>query len=233
MVMAPPPSAFLSPCAITPPASFVPPCGTCASQTRVDAVAAWRRRTSRDFVLRDAPPATMVRMTRGQDGDVSELSSALKRLDRKNLQVDPLAGTRWLLKLDFGREPGTWMDARWGASGQRVKVAVAVEMLKDGSVRPIDYQYGLFKTLTSPQGSSFKVKGSFPNEVLEFSIKHSGLPESKTGCDVSLPEGDIFFSIGTLGTKLGSRGRMSIEQYRFFVRRERRIVGTFAAERIE
>lgn len=25
---------------------------------------------------------------------------------------DPLSGTRWLLRLDFGREEGTWMDAR-------------------------------------------------------------------------------------------------------------------------
>ncbi|EKX40262.1 hypothetical protein GUITHDRAFT_75776 [Guillardia theta CCMP2712] len=172
-------------------------------------------------------------MSTGQEGDASDLSSTLKKLDRKNLQVDPLAGTRWLLKLDIGREPGTWMDARWGASGQRVRVAIAVEMQRDGSVRPVEYQYGLLRTLTTPEGSSFRVKGSFPNEVLEFSIRHGGLPESKTGCDVSLPEGEIFMSIGTLGNKLGSRGRMSIEQYRFFVRRERRIVGTFTAERID
>lgn len=50
----------------------------------------------------------------------------MKRLSRG--AKDFLAGTSWILKLDIGREPGTWMDIRWGNSAQRVKCAVAVSL---------------------------------------------------------------------------------------------------------
>lgn len=39
----------------------------------------------------------------------------------------PLVGTKWRLKLDLGREPGTWMPPEWGASEGRLGVGVEIE----------------------------------------------------------------------------------------------------------
>ena len=77
------------------------------------------------------------------------------------------------------------------------------------------------------------VAGKFPQERLKLEIQHSGIDRETTGCDVDLPAGRLFFSITTLGNALSQKGGgLSIEQFRFFVRRERRIVGVFKADRI-
>ena len=77
------------------------------------------------------------------------------------------------------------------------------------------------------------VAGKFPQERLKLELQHSGIDRETTGCDVDLPAGRLFLSITTLGNALSTRGGgLSIEQFRFFVRRERRIVGVFKADRI-
>ena len=46
--------------------------------------------------------------------------------------------------VDIGREPGTWMDIRWGNSGQRVKASVAISLEPGGRITIIDkYPMGL------------------------------------------------------------------------------------------
>jgi hypothetical protein len=61
---------------------------------------------------------------------------------------------------DIGREQGTWMDARWGNSGQRVKAAVAVKLEPGGRLSIIeDYQMGLMRRLPDPVGIGWTVEG--------------------------------------------------------------------------
>ena len=135
---------------------------------------------------------------------------------------------------DIGREQGTWMDIRWGNSGQRVKAAVAIKLEPGGRITILDkYQLGLFRKLPNPVGVSWVVEGKFPQERLKFVLEHSGIDRAETGCDVDLPAGKVFFAITTLGKALSQKGGgMSIEQFRFLIRRERRIVGVFNADRI-
>ena len=65
-------------------------------------------------------------------------------------------------------------------------------------------------------------------------MEHSGIDRATTGSDVDLPQGKLFFSISTLGKALSQKGGgLSIEQMRFMIRRERRIVGIFKADRIQ
>lgn len=126
------------------------------------------------------------------------------------------------------------MDARWGNSGQRLKAAVAIALLPDGRVEMLDnYPLGSMRKLPAALGIGWQVTGKFPQERLKFVLEHSGISREDTGCDVDLPQGKLFFSITTLGTALSRKGGgLSIEQFRFFVRRERRIVGIFQANPI-
>ena len=93
----------------------------------------------------------------GEDSGEKPPSSAdsagiqLEKLSRRG--TDFLSGSSWILKLDIGREDGTWMDARWGNSGQRVRAAVAVTLEPNGSVSILnDYQYGLQRRLPDAVG---------------------------------------------------------------------------------
>ena len=49
----------------------------------------------------------------------------------------PLAGTRWSVVLDFGREKNTWMPPAWAASGRRVEVPLLLELGADGAATPL------------------------------------------------------------------------------------------------
>lgn len=126
------------------------------------------------------------------------------------------------------------MDARWGNSGQRVKAAVAVALEPGGRVKILeDYPLGLMRQLPDVEGLGWTVAGKFPQERLKLVFQHSGISRETTGCDVDLPAGKLFCSITTLGKALSQKGGgLSIEQYRFFIRRERRIVGVFKADPI-
>eukprot|EP00959_Pyramimonas_sp_CCMP1952_P041782 873810-Pyramimonas_sp.AAC.1 len=42
--------------------------------------------------------------------------------------ANALIGTQWRLKLDVGREVGTWMPAGWAASGRRIEIPCAVAL---------------------------------------------------------------------------------------------------------
>jgi len=180
------------------------------------------------------PPKAEVYTAEDSKKVASELASEIGKLQRSAGNPDPLSGTRWLLRLDFGREEGTWMDARWGASGNRVKAVVAVELLEGGQVQVVeDYNYGLLLQLPKVKGGKWRVEGSFPSERLKFELEHNGLTKDVTRCDVDVPEGKLFLSVNTLGTSVGKQGGLSIEQFRFYVRRERRMVGVFRAERLE
>ena len=90
------------------------------------------------------------------------------------------------------------------------------------------------RKLPNPIGIGWTIEGNFPQEKLKFTLEHSGIDRTTTGSDVDLPQGKLFFSISILGKALSQKGGgLSIEQMRFMIRRERRIVGLFKADRIQ
>lgn len=80
------------------------------------------------------------------------------------------AQTKWAFELDFGREKGTWMDARWGASGLRVKRCLAIEFQPDGRVLPIQHSFGLRRKLDGVKEGKWVVDGKFPSEKVRLSL---------------------------------------------------------------
>lgn len=65
------------------------------------------------------------------------------------------------LYLDIGREPGTWMDARWGGSGQRIECTIDVSFPRpvEGEdtnelLASVEITSGLLKTITKGKSSS-------------------------------------------------------------------------------
>ena len=56
-------------------------------------------------------------------------------------QPDPLAGSRWELELDIGRERGSWMPPQWGASEARVTPTLTVTFGADGELHTSDAGY--------------------------------------------------------------------------------------------
>jgi hypothetical protein len=141
--------------------------------------------------------------------------------------------TKWALDLNFGREKGTWMDAKWGASGMRVKRSLAVQLLPDGKVTCIPQNSGLRKALKGVKDGQWTVEGQFPSEKLKFWVEHDGFTSSETGCDIDLPAGKLFLSANTMGSTLGKTGGMAIDQRRLVIRLERRMVGVFTHTRID
>jgi len=88
-------------------------------------------------------------------------------------------------------------------------------------------------TNTNTHTHTHKHTGKFPQERLKFVLEHSGIDREMTGCDIDLPSGKLFFSITTLGKALSQKGGgISIDQFRWLIRKERRIVGVFKADAI-
>jgi hypothetical protein len=125
------------------------------------------------------------------------------------------------------------MDARWGASGMRVRRSLAVQLATDGKVVPLQPAAGLRKSLKGVKDGRWAVEGDFPTEKLKFWVEHEGFTCEETGCDIDLPAGKLFFSINTMGATLGKQGGLAIDQRRLLVRLERRIVGIFKHKKIE
>ena len=54
--------------------------------------------------------------------------------DRRSSGTSALVGTKTKLKVDIGREKGTWMPSDWASSGARLQVNVEVEFTNDAVV---------------------------------------------------------------------------------------------------
>ena len=146
-------------------------------------------------------------------------SDVTKRLGLEGKAATQLAGTRWRLTLDIGRERGTWMPPEWGASGFRVILPMAVELGANGVVTPI--AIGGFAPMTVSAG-----KWRLEGDALKFDVKTSGMAKG----DVTLPEDSLHFRTAAWGGTMASRGNLMLLQTRFGFRREWRMVGVFKAE---
>ena len=133
----------------------------------------------------------------------------------------PLAGTRWTMLLDFGREKNTWMPPRWAASGRRVEVPLLLELGADGCATPV--RAGKFLDFPLKPGR-WRVVGTYPEQRLQLWIETDGYVRG----DNVLPPGPLYLSTNVFGRQPSSKpGVMTIEATRLLVRRERRMVGTF------
>ena len=149
-------------------------------------------------------------------------------------------GPEYRLYVDIGREEGTWMEPRWGASGKRIEFTVDVrfnptqpaneelrrKMVQDnksGSSTPVcTLDSALLARLRSGfdemkcQGGAFRIDKSQKagqSDTLRFYINVEGTPERGSNYgDLFIPEGALYFSIPCFGSvqQLSSKGEMPV-----------------------
>ena len=152
-------------------------------------------------------------------------------------------GQRYLLTLDLGREFGTWMDPRWGNSGLRLGLSVAVELQRSGQLVPL---------ATSPYCDLGLKAGK---DTWSHGLSDNTLRLTLT-LGKRLQRGDVYLDEGTkLYLALGAwrapqegggasaqaetlrlskqRGTVCVRQRRMLVRLEQRLVGRFTAAEVE
>eukprot|EP00241_Pyramimonas_parkeae_P019858 CAMPEP_0114292512 /NCGR_PEP_ID=MMETSP0059-20121206/9103_1 /TAXON_ID=36894 /ORGANISM="Pyramimonas parkeae, Strain CCMP726" /LENGTH=157 /DNA_ID=CAMNT_0001414169 /DNA_START=395 /DNA_END=868 /DNA_ORIENTATION=- len=125
--------------------------------------------------------------------------------------------------MDIGREKNTWMDPRWAASGKRMEIPLMIEFKKNGIVQPLGV--GAYVQMKTTATGTW----SMQRDTLSFNVEVSGFQRG----DVSIPPGKMFFSVPAWGSVLSrDKGIITINQRRFFVRQEYRIVGRFKPEKV-
>ncbi|OUS44122.1 hypothetical protein BE221DRAFT_147400 [Ostreococcus tauri] len=151
--------------------------------------------------------------------------SLAKRFGTRDALSTPeaLVGTRWRISADVGRERGTWMPPNWGASGVRLLVPVAIEFKPNGVVEPI--VTGAFTPTTLGAGT-----WSVDGDTLRFNLTMTKWSRG----DIGFEDEKLYFKTLAWGDRVSSsKGRLLVNQRRFFIRREWRSVGTFKAEPVE
>lgn len=140
-----------------------------------------------------------------------------------------LVGLCHHLTLDFGRETNTWMEPRWAAE-TRAEFAAKATWRCGGIVEIEDVRPT--RGLALGQGTVWKVEPECKYAVdkagtLRVRLDHQGF--SVGDCD--MPQGFVDLAIPIFGNSVVSskEGIMSIIAYRFGIRKERRIVGTWRA----
>jgi len=161
---------------------------------------------------------------RAQTRSETVSKSLAKRFKYAETTPRALVGTKWRVTADVGRESGTWMPPNWAASGMRLVLPVAVEFKEGGVVEPI--ATGAFTPTTFAPGT-WKIDG----DTLRFNLKMVG---GLSRGDVVFDEELLYFKTLVWGDKISAnRGRLLVNQTRFFIRREWRSVGTFKVERLD
>jgi hypothetical protein len=138
-------------------------------------------------------------------------------------------GVDYRLDIDIGRESGTWMDPRWGASGKRIELTLDVRfaaaalageevkelMVKDnfgGKSSPVY----ILQTAENARlrngydkmkcfGGGYRIDTDAKNAVARFYVRLEGTPaESSSYGDVSIPAGCLYFSIPVFGGSISN-----------------------------
>lgn len=172
-------------------------------------------------------------------------------------------GVGYRLYLDIGREQGTWMDPRWGASGRRMDLALDVmfctetladattqaNMVQDnfGGKRAPVYQLDSAPSARLRNGfdkmkcfcGGYRVDVAKDGKAIRFHVNVDGKEGPEYG-DISIPKGCLHFSLPCFGqglSQLSTReGLVSVRQIGWHTglrREESRIIGTFRAVPIE
>jgi len=166
--------------------------------------------------------------------------------------VNDASGYR--LYVNIGREEGTWMDPRWGASGRRIDFSLdilftrsetskeeAAIMIKDNIVGTSSSVYKLVSANNARLRNGFDRmpchSGAYridDSKSIRFYINVDGTEDKSYG-DVSIPSGPLYFSLPVFGdvTKLSQKeGLVSVRQMGWHTgwrRLESRILGVFRA----
>jgi len=90
------------------------------------------------------------------------------------------SNNNYRLNLDIGREPGTWMDPRWGASGRRIECTIDVSFSPppsaDEEELSVEITTGLINTVTS---KSSKLSPVLPLQHGPYARLRSGFDKMK------------------------------------------------------
>lgn len=116
----------------------------------------------------------------------SPSSSAQVRDEDEVDRYDLLEDTRWKIVFNIGREPGTWMPATWGQSGERVRFQVVVDFTDETYYQREDFFQGFATTTTAPApvGStilSSSVVGAKVLKVVQAFVIPTGVGSQSTG----------------------------------------------------
>jgi hypothetical protein len=145
-------------------------------------------------------------------------------------QPDDPDGVAYRLDIDIGRESGTWMDPRWGASGRRMEFTVDVCFLAAVVAAPEIQKLAVQDNILGAKRSSAvytlqtaenaRLRNGFErmkchgggyridtdgkkNTVVRFFIQVDGtMAETATYGDVSIPPGCLYFSLPIFGGSL-------------------------------
>jgi hypothetical protein len=151
-------------------------------------------------------------------------------------------GVEYRLNVDIGREPGTWMDPRWGASGKRIEFTLNVRFQTDGAVADTETRKGMIQDnfggksspiypLRSAENARLrkgfdKMKcsgGGYRMDVakgagmgtIRFFVRVDGTLDASYG-DISIPQGSLFFSLPAFGGKVSQlsqkEGPVTVQQ---------------------
>lgn len=172
-------------------------------------------------------------------------------------------GEGYRLHIDIGREEGTWMERRWGASGRRIPLSVDVKFLKKAaseveSAKMVKDNFGgkssescVIATARAARlrdgfekmdcnGGCYRIDSARGKSTVRFYLEVDGTKEDQGYGDVSVPAGLLYFSLPCFGggiSQLSSKeGIVTVRQLGWntgWRREESRIVGTFYAKPIE
>ena len=146
-----------------------------------------------------------------------------------------LAGSTYRINLDFGRETGTWMPPRWAINAGRTEFTLDLAF-EDSGVATVASPARPLRGLALATGAklpveraSWRVDSDKGGSTLRCLLEHDGLAVS----DCVLEAGELYLSIPFFppATVSKKEGLLSIIAYRFGIRKERRLVGVFFAER--
>jgi len=117
----------------------------------------------------------------------SPSSSAHVRDEDEVDRYDLLEDTRWKIVFNIGREPGTWMPATWGKSGDRVRFQVVVDFTDETYYQREDFFQGFATTTTTAPATagsttlSSSVVGAKVLKVVQAFVIPTGVGSQSTG----------------------------------------------------
>jgi len=162
---------------------------------------------------------------------IEETNSISAGKDMQNLSTDnsSMDGASYRLYVDIGREPGTWMDPRWGASGERIEFTIDMMFLpdvasKEDSSKMVKDNFGgkssqvmtmqclsdkgarLRRGFDSMNcyGGGYRLDYDKKSYVARFFIDVEGVGDGtdSTYGDLNIPKGCLYFSIPCFGGSL-------------------------------
>ena len=154
---------------------------------------------------------------------------AVPELTSEQLQeLEQCNNAEYRLYVDIGREPGTWMEPRWGASGRRIEFTLDVRFLQnqlaseEAAAKMVQDNKGgkkspSFVLQTAPlarlrqgfdemkcfDGAYRLDKSNKPgqSDTLRFYVMTKGTPENDSSYnDIYIPSGGLYFSIPCFGS---------------------------------